>query len=61
MNLKDSTDDDLDRAIRAELLGFGRAGVGQRADGFFEVSDDTKVWLVAQDVRSLIGVKARTA
>jgi hypothetical protein len=60
-NLKDSADDDLDRAIRAELLRFGRAGVHQRADGFFEVTDDTKVWLVAQDVRSLIGVKARTA
>ena len=61
MDLKDSTDDDLDQAIRTELLGFGAAGVSQRADGLFEVTDASKVWLVTQDLRILIGVKAFVA
>ncbi|WP_460661356.1 hypothetical protein [Kribbella swartbergensis] len=56
-SMQASTDDDLDRAIRDEVAQFASAIIGQRDDGIFEVQAGSKIWLVAPDLRSLIGVK----
>ncbi|WP_344211032.1 hypothetical protein [Kribbella sancticallisti] len=57
--MRDVADDELDRAIRAEVSRFGSAEIVHREDGLFEVTTASMTWLVGPDARLLFGVKRR--
>ncbi len=52
------SDQELDATIRAACAEFMSGNVVQRDDGCFEVGVVDRIWLVAPDCRSLVGVKS---